>query len=364
MFHNNPSRFKSNILVLIAFVKFVFIIYNWRMAIVKADTNSIKQAAEIIKSGGVVAFPTETVYGLGANAYDRGAVKKIFELKGRPGDNPLIVHIAEVGDLYKISNIKYLISKEVIDKLIAKFWPGPLTLILPKNKNIPSEVSAGLNTVAVRMPRHPIALALIKEAGVPIAAPSANLSGKPSPTSATHVFDDFGDKILILDGGTTEVGLESTVLDLTVSLPVILRQGGVTYEDIRKVLPDIFYGLHLTGGKAKSPGMKYRHYAPKAKMFLAKAEDADAVDFINRFIVQNKDLKVGVLATDDYKNSYEGAFAVLSLGGRNDLDMCARNLFTTLRKFDSLNVDVIISEIFPEEGIGAAIMERIRKAAN
>jgi len=389
------------------------------MKIVKADKYSIEEAARIIKNGGVVAFPTETVYGLGANVYDGAAVRKIFEIKGRPSDNPLIVHIAEMGDLNQISNIpsamqgqalragKYqkLKKQEIatddlamtgreqeiatddlamtrrereiasstrndeegiavtVVALAEAFWPGPLTLVLKKSAAIPNEVSAGLDTVAVRMPKHPVALALIKSAGVPIAAPSANLSGKPSPTNARHVLDDFGDKVFILDGGEAEVGLESTVLDLTVHPPVILRQGGVTYEDLVKVLPDIFYGPHLVGGKAKSPGMKYRHYAPKAKLFIAQGEGVDMVSFIKKFIAENIGAKVGVLATDDYKDNYQDALVVLSVGKRSDLGQCARNLFTVLRKFDSLNVDVIVAENFPENDIGAAIMERLYKAS-
>ncbi len=352
------------------------------MPIVKANKKTIAQAAKIIKAGGIVAFPTETVYGLGANAFNARAVRKIFETKGRPMDNPLIVHIGEMGELNKISNFRpfgmspaggqfpnsKLRFAMTAEELAERFWPGPLTLVLPKNKNIPDEVTAGLRTVAVRMPSHPVARALIRAAGVPIAAPSANLSGRPSPTTALHVAEDFGDGLFILDGGCAEVGLESTVLDLTVEPPIILRQGAVTLEIIQGVLPETISckGNFSTsaGGKVKSPGMKYRHYAPRAPLFLAQGKGAkEEIPSIQRFLLNHKNLRVGVLTVEEHKDRYQHAWVVISLGSRRNLSEIAQNLFTSLRKFDKLNVDVIIAETFPREGIGAAIMERLEKAS-
>jgi L-threonylcarbamoyladenylate synthase len=346
------------------------------MPILPANEKTIAEAARIIRGGGVAAFPTETVYGLGANAYDAQAVAKIFALKGRPSDNPLIVHIAETGDLGKISkkleNKKTRKQEEIASSrsllamanaLAKKFWPGPLTLVLPRNKKIPYEVTAGLETVAVRCPAHSVARDLIRAAGVPIAAPSANLSGRPSPTSAKHVAEDFGEELFILDGGEAEVGLESTVLDLTVDPPVILRRGAVTLEMLKEIIPDVAYAEKFSGA-VKSPGQKYAHYAPRAPLFLARGSGEDMVQSIQRFILSRKNLKVGVLTVNEHADRYPRAFAVISLGPRRDLKLIARNLFTMLRKFDKLNVDVIISETFPKTDIGSAIMERLERASN
>lgn len=363
------------------------------MPIFKANKKSITTAAQIIKAGGIAAFPTETVYGLGANAFDARAVRKIFALKGRPSDNPLIVHIADLEDLEKISNLQFpisnygnphlnsppasrgskeeeVITRSVIDKLTAAFWPGPLTLVLPKNKNIPNEVSAGLETVAVRMPSHRVARALIRAAGVPIAAPSANKSGCPSPTTAGHVADDFGEKLFILDGGPTEFGLESTVLDLTVDPPLILRLGAITLETIREILPEVVTrgddgNPSTSSGNIifKSPGMKYRHYAPRAPLFLARGENGAMVSDIQYFILSHNNLRVGVLTINEHADCFGEAAEVTSLGSRRNPEQLARNLFDSLRKFDKLNVDVIISETFSKVGIEAAIMERLEKAA-
>jgi len=363
------------------------------MPIFKANKKNIAEAAEIIKAGGVVAFPTETVYGLGANAFDGRAVKKIFALKGRPVDNPLIVHIADLEDLRRVADTHLnerqgKIATESIEiasgtrndrglrshlamtiqKLADKFWPGPLTLIVPKNKNIPNEVSAGLKTVAVRMPDHPVALKLIKEAGVPIAAPSANISGRPSPTNARHVADDFGEELLILDGGKARVGLESTVLDLTVSPPDILRWGAVTAEMIGEVLPNIKQKNKKTNKQKnnqeipKAPGMKYRHYAPEAPLTIIEGQGRQMIMDIQDFIDSHPGKKIGVLASREYAKNYKDADVVV-LGLRKRPDLCAKNLFSSLRKFDKLGVDVILAENFPEAGIGAALMERLRKAA-
>lgn len=330
--------------------------------IVRPTKENIGRAAEIIKNGGIVAFPTETVYGLGADAFNAEAVKKIFAVKGRPVDNPLIVHIAEVGDLIKVALRPSSGQDAFIEKIIEAFWPGPLTLVFKKRDEIPSVVSAGLQTVAVRMPAHKVALRLIKAAGVPIAAPSANISGKPSSTTAHDVYVDFGDTIpLVLDGGRTKVGVESTVLDLTVDPPVILRQGGVTFEELREIIPNVLRSGGLGVGSGKAPGMRHKHYAPRAPLVLALA--ARMVQDIQRFIVENQDERVGVLATLENADSYKGARVVV-IGSRNNLAECARNLFASLRKFDKLKVDIIISEVFSREGLGSAIMERLEKAAS
>ncbi len=359
--------------------------------------NIIQKAAEIIKKGGLVAFPTETVYGLGANALDKKAVRKIFEVKGRPLDNPVIVHIADIGDLKKLAKTIPKEAEILVDPHFKKFglgskkfWPGPLTLVLFKKKVVPIEVTAGGNTVAIRMPKNKIALRLIKAAGVPIAAPSANLAGRPSPTTAKHVFEDLGNKIdLILDGGRTKIGLESTVLDLTVKPPQILRPGGISFEELKKVIKDIQLHPSLLGkklkGKAKSPGMKYRHYAPKAPLILIdpvrdskkwgkarKRHISNRVEGDLKRLKKFKDLisfykkqkkKVGIMISRETKKFLKNGDVVLVVGSRKNLKEVSRNLFQTLRKFDIKKVDVILAETFPEKGIGCAIMHRLKKAA-
>jgi L-threonylcarbamoyladenylate synthase len=325
----------------------------------------IQKAARIIKGGGLVAFPTETVYGLGANALDANAVKKIFLAKGRPSDNPLIVHIAENKELM-------LIAKNVSTEakaLMKAFWPGPLTLIVEKKKNVPDEVSAGLPTVAVRMPDHPVALALIKAVGLPIAAPSANLAGKPSPTSAQHVAEDLVEKIdLILDGGSSKIGLESTVVDASGDKILILRSGAVTADALQKVLgyqPKI--ATLKKGQKAKSPGMKYRHYAPKARLFLIKNKSQQKmIASLQQKIktLQKDGHKVGVLCSEENKKFYAKAEKVVACGSMHDLPEVAKNLFACLRKFDTMQVDSILVESFGEKGIGKAVMERLKKASS
>ena len=365
----------------------------------KPEKFIIEKAAKIIKRGGLVAFPTETVYGLGANALDKKAVRKIFEAKGRPLDNPIIVHIAKIEDLNLLARN---IPKEA--RILTKeFWPGPLTLVLFKKKvvveedkssssatksrlrdkggkerktlfdfaiaRVPDEVTAGADTVAIRMPKNKIALELIKSSGVPIAAPSANLAGRPSPTTASHVFEDLGDKIdLILDGGRTKIGVESTVLDLTVKPPQILRPGGVNLEELKKVLKEIKPHFFLKGEKlkdkiVKSPGMKYRHYAPKAPLILVEGKEqiSKIQNLINYY--KKKKKKVGVMATSETKRFYKNADLVLAVGSKKNLEKVAQNLFKALREFDKKGVDIILAESFPERGIGFAIMHRLRKAA-
>ncbi|NSW91256.1 MAG: threonylcarbamoyl-AMP synthase [Firmicutes bacterium] len=346
--------------------------------VVKIDVNNIEKdkliyAAEIIKNGGLVAFPTETVYGLGANALNSEAVKKIFKAKGRPLDNPLIVHIADIKSIDKL-----VVEMPCgVQKLIDKFWPGPLTLVFKKSPVIPDEITAGLDTIAIRMPSHPIALALIKEAGLPIAAPSANSSGRPSPTLASHVLEDLSGKInLIIDGGSTHVGLESTVLDTTSFPPSILRPGGVTLEQLREVLgeveldPDLVSKENLisegnnNNATPKSPGVKYKHYSPKAKLVIVEGELDKVVNKINKLIIgyEKEGIRVGVLATDQTKNFYRSP-VVISMGDRNHPDIIASNLFNCFREFDHLNIQVIFAEAIDKTGIGLAVMNRMNKAA-
>ena len=340
----------------------------------------IEKAAKIIKKGGLVAFPTETVYGLGANALNKKAVGKIFEVKGRPIDNPLIVHIADFKDLKKLAISipkeaeilvyppKFCLAKS---RRARKFWPGPLTLVLFKKKIVPDEVTAGTGTVAIRMPKNKIALELIKAAKVPIAAPSANLAGRPSPTTAQHVFEDFGDRVdLIIDGGRTKVGVESTVLDLTVKPPQILRPGGVSFEELKKILKNIkphpfLLGKELKDKVIKSPGMKYRHYAPKALLILVKRNLKERVKKFKNLINFYKKQKkiVGVMISQETKKFLKKGDVILVVGSRKNLKEISRNLFKTLREFDKKKVGVILAETFPEKGIGFAIMHRLKKAA-
>lgn len=333
----------------------------------KPEKRILAKAADIIKKGGLVAFPTETVYGLGANALNRKAVRKIFEAKGRPSDNPIIVHIADSKTLFELAQK----IPKIAEVLVKKFWPGPLTLVLFKKKIVPKEVTAGAKTVAIRLPKNKIALELIRASGTAIAAPSANLAGRSSPTTAQHVFEDLGEKIdLILDGGLTKIGVESTVIDLTVSPAQVLRPGGVSVEELRKVFKEItlhpfLLGKKLKKGIMKSPGMKYRHYAPKAPLILIEGKDkekkAKAQQLISFYQKQNK--KVGVMAFSETKKLYPKADVVLTAGPRKNLEAVAKNLFKILREFDKQKVDIILAESVPENGIGLAIMHRLRKAA-
>ncbi|MBE4907758.1 threonylcarbamoyl-AMP synthase [Bacillus luteolus] len=320
----------------------------------------IQEAAKILKDNEVVAFPTETVYGLGANALSDEAVAKIFEAKGRPSDNPLIVHIATKDQLTNIA----VDIPDMVQTLVTHFWPGPLTLVLKKkDQSVGEKVTAGLETVAVRMPDHPIALALLKAADLPLAAPSANLSGKPSPTSAKHVIDDLEGRIAgIIDGGATGVGLESTVLDCTEKIPVILRPGGVTKEQLEEVIGEVRLdrALLVEGQAPKSPGMKYIHYAPIAPLVIVEGSP----QFIQTLVDKKTEegLRVGVLTTEENKHYYK-ADAVLDCGMRSDLQSVASKLYDVLRTFDMTNVDFIYSEWFPQVGVGQAIMNRLLKAA-
>ena len=335
------------------------------------DTDHIKEeelqeAAQIIRDGGLVAFPTETVYGLGANALDEQAARKIYEAKGRPSDNPLIAHVSSLEEL------KPLVKEipESAKKLMDAFWPGPMTMIFPKSGVVPYGTTGGLDTVAVRMPSDPVARALISLAGVPIAAPSANTSGRPSPTTAQHVWQDMEGKIeMILDGGPVGIGLESTIVDVTGEIPTILRPGAVTMEMLKKVLGDVKMDPAILGPlkedvKPKAPGMKYRHYAPKANLTLVEGEQETVVSEINRRVREKLEqgFKVGVICTDETKNCYPSG-ELRSLGIRAKEETIAHNLFAVLREFDDLQVDYIYSESFSDASLGQAIMNRLTKAA-
>lgn len=329
------------------------------------DIKYLEEAAEIIKNGGIGAFPTETVYGLGANALDGEAVKKIFVAKGRPQDNPLIIHIADKKDIdkYVAETPKY--AQDLMDK----FWPGPLTIILKKKDIVSDVTSAGLDTVGVRMPNDEIALKLIELAGVPIAAPSANISGRPSPTDIERCEEDLNGRVdFIIGAKKSEIGVESTIVDATGEHLCVLRPGGITLE----MLKDIDEGVYIDKAilttldkdtKPKAPGMKYKHYAPKAKVRMVQGPINKMVEKIKE-IVHNyidEDLKVGIMATDETISMYNEGI-VKSLGTREDLTSVTKNLFEMLRAFDDLGVDIIITEAFEEKDLGVAIMNRLKKS--
>ncbi|WP_197090994.1 L-threonylcarbamoyladenylate synthase [Bacillus sp. FJAT-27231] len=320
----------------------------------------IEEAADFLRRDEVVAFPTETVYGLGGNALSNEAATKIFAAKGRPADNPLIVHIASK---QQVADVAINISKTA-EQLMEAFWPGPLTVILEKQPNRLSEVvTAGLETVAVRMPDHPVALAVIERTGLPIAAPSANRSGKPSPTSAKHVQDDLDGIIAgIIDGGETGIGVESTVVDCTGDIPIILRPGGITKEEIEAVVGEAAIDAALKDAKQqpKSPGMKYKHYAPEAPVYLLEGSREWIQSHVNEQRQQGK--KVGVLTTEENLSFYD-ADVILPCGSRQDLRTVAHSLYDVLRAFNETDVDIIYSETFPAAGVGLAIMNRLEKAA-
>jgi len=343
-----------------------------RTLVLKVDSQEpemekIRVAADFIRKGGLVAFPTETVYGLGADSLNPRAVLALFEAKRRPLDNPPIVHVGNTKYVYRI--IKEASPKA--EKLMETFWPGPLTLIFKRSKIVPDVTVCGLNTIAIRMPNHNVALALLRESDCPIAAPSANLAGKPSPTTAKHVLDDLKGRIdAVLDAGPTRIGVESTVLDVTVDPPQILRPGGTPYEMLKKVLGKV--ELHPVAvaekevliEKARSPGVKHKHYAPNADMILVEGEIPAIIDKVKELaeFYKRKGNKVGVLATDETA-SYYRADVVKSLGSRSDLAVIANNLFRLLREFDLEGVNLIVAEGVPAKGLGLAVMNRLRKAS-
>ncbi|CCC58008.1 L-threonylcarbamoyladenylate synthase [Caloramator australicus] len=326
------------------------------------DEEKIKEAAEVIKQGGLVVFPTETVYGLGANALDEVACKKIFQAKGRPQDNPLIVHVASF-DISKY--VKYIPDKAKI--LMENFWPGPLTIIMPKSSLIPDVVTAGLDSVAIRMPENKLARKLIEFSGVPIAAPSANISGRPSPTSIEHCIEDlYGRVDMIIGGERCRVGLESTVVDATDEDIIILRPGFITKEDLEEVVGKVFVdpAIKSEDFKPKSPGMKYRHYAPKAPLKVIKGDTQKVVEYIkeNVYNMKRQGKTVGVLIVDEIMDKIDADIKV-SLGSIKDPGTIAANLFDKLREFDKTNVDLILSIGFKEDGLFSAIMNRLKKAS-
>lgn len=329
------------------------------------DHRKMEEAAQLIRSGELVAFPTETVYGLGADALNPQASKKIYAAKGRPSDNPLIVHIAKFEDLEDIAKKVPQEAKKLADA----FWPGPLTMIVDKNEKVPYETTGGMDTVAIRMPDHPVALELIRQSGCLIAAPSANTSGRPSPTLAEHVAEDLGGRIpMILDGGEVGIGIESTIIDLTEKIPMILRPGYITKEMLEAVIGTVQTDPGIIAAdstkKPKAPGMKYRHYAPKANLMLIDGAKCAVVDKINELTdaMHSEGKKVGIIGTDETVASYRGDM-VLSIGAREDEDAIARHLYKLLREFDEADVDVIYSESFATPRIGQAIMNRLLKAA-
>ncbi len=329
------------------------------------NSNLIKTAGEILRNGGLVAFPTETVYGLGADALNEKAARKIYAAKGRPSDNPLIVHITNMEALRRIvSDIP-----EAARIVAGRYWPGPLTMIFHKSSIVPYSTTGGLDTVAVRMPSHEIARAVIDAGGGYIAAPSANTSGRPSPTKAEHVKEDLAGKIdMIVDGGPVEIGVESTILDVSVEPPMILRPGAVTREMLKGLLGEVTVDATLFQENSKkipkAPGMKYRHYAPKAKLCVVEGEEDAVVKEINRIAGKNmqKGIQVGIIATEETAGRYLHG-VVKCIGTRQDEATVANHLYAVLREFDEDNVDCILSEAFSGCGIGDAVMNRLLKAA-
>jgi len=365
----------------------------------------ISEAAEILKGGGLVAFPTETVYGLGGNGLDKEAAKKIYAAKGRPSDNPLILHVSSIEEVYPL--VKALPEKA--KKLMEAFWPGPLTLVLPKSDIVPKESTGGLETVALRSPENALTLDLIRACGFPIAGPSANLSGRPSPTEASHVFEDLGGRIEgILEDGAVGIGVESTIVDLSENCPTLLRPGAITVEDLEEVLgekvaidPTLLGKSMAEGFTPKAPGMKYRHYAPKAEMILFKKKEEDETrsgqEEIAKFILSygekelsdcpekevkksvakailsygEKELSVSpekriwILCGEDTADLYQGdgRFTIQVLGRREEPLSMTHNLFRLLRKADEEGVELILGECYSEEGVGFALMNRLKKAA-
>lgn len=332
---------------------------------IEKDKGLLEEAGKILQKGGLVAFPTETVYGLGGDALNPTSSQKIYAAKGRPSDNPLIVHIC------KMEDIGLLVEEvpESAKRLAEKFWPGPLTIIMRKSEKVPYETTGGLNTVAVRMPDNPIALALIKAAGGYVAAPSANLSGRPSPTLAKYVMEDMDGRIdMILDGGALGIGLESTIVDLTGDVPEILRPGYVTKEMLEEVLGEVDTDATILSGDSKeapkAPGMKYRHYAPAGELTIVNGSREKVAEWINErlAVAAGQGKRTGVICTEETKELYKADF-VKSAGKREDEAKIARELYRILREFDDEKVEIMYSEAFDTAGMGQAIMNRLLKAA-
>lgn len=325
-----------------------------------SDGASLADAAKILKDGGLVAFATETVYGLGGNALDADAAKKIYAAKGRPSDNPLIVHILEPEDAEK-----YACTNELYYKLAKAFMPGPLTVILPKKDVIPPSVTGGLDTVALRCPAHVCARALLRESGLPVAAPSANLSGRPSPTSATHVISDLSGKIdMIIDGGECEIGLESTIVKADGDKLTVLRPGGITPDALSLVCENVEISHAVTGALAKgervlSPGMKYRHYSPSTPLVLLDGEKRDVISFLRK---AQKNENCVIIAYKEDTSELDGK-GLIEIGGENDLETQAKKLFSILRVVDSYGADVIYTHLPKKDGLGLALYNRLIRAA-
>lgn len=329
------------------------------------EEEALRQAGKILKDGGLVAFPTETVYGLGGDGLNRESSKKIYAAKGRPSDNPLIIHICRLEDISSVARD----FPETARKAAEAFWPGPLTMILPKSDRVPYETTGGLDTVAVRFPAHPVARKLIDCGGGFVAAPSANLSGKPSPTAAKYVIEDMNGRIdMILDGGEDNIGLESTIVDMTVTPPRILRPGFITREMLEKALGEIDIDVTIikpdSGQAPKAPGMKYRHYAPKGELTIVEGLPEQVIAYMNQAAAEDKAAgeKTGIIGTSGLLNRYH-ADVVKCVGSREEEESIARNLFTVLREFDDEDVTRIYSESFDSQGLGQAIMNRLLKAA-
>lgn len=329
------------------------------------NADDLIRAAKVLRCGGLVAFPTETVYGLGGDALNREAANKIYEAKGRPSDNPLIIHIADRDSLAEL--VREIPEKA--QKLADKFWPGPLTMIFHKGEKVPYTTTGGLDTVAVRMPAHDIALALIRRSGVFLAAPSANTSGRPSPTAASHVIEDLSGKVdVIIDGGAVGIGLESTIVDMTEKIPIILRPGYITKEMLEAVIGEVRSDKEILPDekdrRPRAPGMKYKHYAPKGELIIIEGGEQEVAALINQLAAAaHLDGKtVGVIATSETKAYYKNAL-VKSIGTRKEEESIARGLYAVLREFDEAGADIIYGESFRSNGLGQAIMNRLLKAA-
>ena len=327
----------------------------------------LREAGEILRNGGLVAFPTETVYGLGGNGLDPEASKKIYAAKGRPSDNPLIVHIAETKDIEKLA----VDIPDLAWKLAERFWPGPMTMILKKGPAVPKATTGGLDTVAIRLPSHEIARELIRESGCFIAAPSANSSGRPSPTKAEHVIEDLSGKIdMIIDGGSCDIGLESSIIDLSGDKPLILRPGFITREDFEAVAKDVEYDMAVIAKTpeknvvAKAPGMKYRHYAPKGSITIVEGTRENVIEYINRETArcESEGTAAAVICADESRNGYT-CKTIYDLGSRKHDEDIASALFDVLRRADHDGISVIYAESFDEVRLSQAIMNRLRKAA-
>lgn len=329
------------------------------------ENSELAQACSILQKGGLVAFPTETVYGLGGDGLDACASAKIYQAKGRPSDNPLIIHIASMEALEDL-------AVDVCDKavkLAEAFWPGPMTMILPKKDTVPLSTTGGLHTVAIRMPSHPVALELIRQSGVYIAAPSANTSGRPSPTRAGHVIEDLDGKVdMIIDGGMVGIGIESTIVDLTEDVPMILRPGYITKDMLQEVIGEVKIDPAIQGRsinpnqKAKAPGMKYRHYAPQGELTIVEGKMDQVIATINQLVEQAGQKTVAIIATKETMDQYPRGI-VRSVGSRKTEGSIAAGLYDILREMDHIGADYIYAESFEKDSMGQAIMNRMLKAA-